>query len=476
MEHEFIDGQPLERAFFPLLNLSFTWSLKLPVPVSLTKLGYPRIFPRFHRRRMYRRDERADSLVQLYLSFFSLYRIILIGKKINKSTFESIVTPVADMDAVYQFVTEIKSSFADLIQRYIPDIRSIPLDQGMQWTPTWKALPSFSTMQSLFSRYGRSQWKRCRSSFPAQTFELAGFIWLVEFVNARGEQWNQGTLWALFRRFPFDPSNKRLSEVSLEFFEQRIGPFLPTWSPEVGPVVTGRLGQSIEGGGKRRIFAIGNYVNQRLLHPVHDWLSQVLKKIPQDGTYDQTAPLDLLVGHRHCFSFDLKSATDRWPLVFMFEMFQCLFGRAFASAVVNSALAMNLFQVPFVKGRGKAVSFVAGQPLGYHSSWPLFALTHHLLVWWCAEQVYPLQRFTNYAILGDDIVIADEQVARVYRDALSRLEVRISEQKSLISDTGCAEFAKRFRVKDLSVDLDPISARAVLSCHHPYGLYACAYK
>ncbi|KAL0307929.1 UNVERIFIED_CONTAM: putative mitochondrial protein [Sesamum calycinum] len=72
------------------------------------------------------------------------------------------------------------------------------------------------------------------------------------------------------------------------------------------------------------------------------------------------------------FSFDLKAATDRWPLVFIFELFQVLFDRSFASAVVNSALATNLFYIPFLIRKGKDVpsrwiSFVAGQPLGYRS-------------------------------------------------------------------------------------------------------------
>lgn len=44
----------------------------LPVPVSLTRSGYPRIIPSFHRRFILRKDDRATILVQLYLSFFSL--------------------------------------------------------------------------------------------------------------------------------------------------------------------------------------------------------------------------------------------------------------------------------------------------------------------------------------------------------------------------------------------------------------------
>lgn len=87
---------------------------------------------------------------------------------------------------------------------------------------------------------------------------------------------------------------------------------------------------------------------------------------------------------------------------------------------------------------------MAGQPLGYYGSWSLFSLTHHILVWWAAEQVYPYCRFTKYAILGDDVVIADKRVAGVYESCLQRLGVMISYQKYLISCTGAIEFAKRF--------------------------------
>ena len=81
-------------------------------------------------------------------------------------------------------------------------------------------------------------------------------------------------------------------------------------------------------------------------------------------------------------------------------------------------------------------------------------------------------RFSKYAVLGDDVVIADEQVAKVYEQALGSLGLSISYQKSLISHTGSAEFAKRFRVRDLSKDLSPISAQALLNSHHPYGTIA----
>lgn len=134
---------------------------------------------------------------------------------------------------------------------------------------------------------------------------------------------------------------------------------LPSYHELKKPSICGHLGQSVEGGGKRQVFAIGNYVNQRLLKPVHDWLMEVLARLPTDGTFNQEQPLDNLMGERHCFSFDLKFATDCWPLQIMFEVLQYLFDRSFASNVWL-ALALNIFEVPFVGRANSTVSFVCG--------------------------------------------------------------------------------------------------------------------
>ena len=72
----------------------------------------------------------------------------------------------------------------------------------------------------------------------------------------------------------------------------------------------------IEGAGKRCILAIGNYMKERLLRPVHDWAMKVLAFLPTDGTFNQEAPIDRLAALHpmDVWSYDLKSATDRWPL------------------------------------------------------------------------------------------------------------------------------------------------------------------
>lgn len=452
---------------------------QLSVPVALTGSGLPRIIPSFHRRAILRRDAKADVVIKFYLSVFSLNRIIPIAKKVNKSTFNSITTPVKDMDSVHQVASELKLCLVDLFNRYVPRVRTFPLNQGMTFEPTWKALPTTKIVHSVLYNRLKVPYetaKRIKSCFLSLPYELACWASLVEFTHARGEQWSQGTLWPHRTRFAFDKNNKIFSGTDLEWFERCTGPFLPTCKDLGIPSVTGRLSCTFPGAGKRRIFAIGNYVNQRLLRPVHDWIMLILRNLETDGTFNQHAPLHRLKGKLKCFSYDLSSATDRWPLLIMFETFQTLFDRSFASAVVNSCLATNIFQVPFVKRKHAAVCFVAGQPLGYYSSWALFSLTHHLIVWLSAERVYPGRRFTSYAVLGDDVLIADDRVAPIYASYVERLGVEISYLKSISSTSGCVEFAKKFLVNGMMEDLSPISCRALCNYFHPYGAFAIHNK
>ncbi|KAA0041212.1 RNA-dependent RNA polymerase, mitoviral [Cucumis melo var. makuwa] len=51
--------------------------------------------------------------------------------------------------------------------------------------------------------------------------------------------------------------------------------------------------------------------------------------------------------------------------------------------------------------------------------------------------------FQKYAARGDDVLIADAKVGSVYKSLLQRLGVAVSLAKSLISNSGCIEFAKK---------------------------------
>ncbi|GKV52605.1 hypothetical protein SLEP1_g59181 [Rubroshorea leprosula] len=453
-----------------------------PISVSLTGSGYPRIIPAFVRRTILLRNRRSELAVQLFLSFFTLFAIVEKGKVIKSSLFSSIKTPIADIDRVARWIGGAKPLFKELFLRYIPKIQSIPLEQGMRWIPSWKIVPTYTALNTLYGIFPeKAKYKGVKSPFLVQSMELSAFSFLVNFLNSRGEQWCQGILFEKRIRFPFDNSNSLFSGLDLESFEAKVGPYLPSWHPAMGPPMLGRLAQTVEGGGKRRLFAIGNWVNQRLLTPIHVWLASCLKQLPMDGTFNQLGPLTRLKGQQYGYCYDLTDATDRWPLVVMFTVMEVLFDRSFASAVVNSALATNRFFISFlptsdIKNENHWISFIAGQPLGYRASWPLFSLSHHLVVWWAAEQIYPGMLFDRYALLGDDIVISDPAVAQKYTEVLSVLGVSISQGKSLISHTGAAEFAKRFVIKQFSTDLSPVSMKALLGVHVLLSKYALAHR
>jgi len=61
------------------------------------------------------------------------------------------------------------------------------------------------------------------------------------------------------------------------------------------PTTLGRLSTIKEAAGKRRIIAITDWWTQTLLKPLHTGISNMLKLIPQDGTFDQWKPLETWV-------------------------------------------------------------------------------------------------------------------------------------------------------------------------------------
>jgi hypothetical protein len=78
------------------------------------------------------------------------------------------------------------------------------------------------------------------------------------------------------------------------------------------------------------------------------------------------------------------------------------------------------------------------------------ALCHHTIVQWSAIRAgFPVP-FTDYFVLGDDLVIMSNKVAAEYRRIISELGMEISETKSLVSKT-TIEFAKRLFISGKEV-------------------------
>lgn len=74
----------------------------------------------------------------------------------------------------------------------------------------------------------------------------------------------------------------------------------------------------------------------------------------------------------------------------------------------------------------------------------MLALTHHFLVQYSAWLAGKSRWFTEYMILGDDLLILDSGVAKCYLQVMNQLGVGVNLSKSLVSNKGYGEFAKKF--------------------------------
>jgi hypothetical protein len=219
----------------------------------------------------------------------------------------------------------------------------------------------------------------------------------------------------------------------------------------------------IEEPGKKRIVAMVDIWTQWALYPLHKALFKILGKVPEDGTFDQLKPVKALLdkakseGRTHFWSFDLSAATDRLPIGIQVLVLAGLTHLGFAHTWAE-ILTHRSYATPkeFATTTGKtAVRYAVGQPMGAYSSWGMLAWTHHALVQFSAWRVGHRAWFSWYAVLGDDVVICDKDVADEYVRVMDELGVKIGFHKSIISSNSSLEFAKRFFYK--GEEVSPLS-------------------
>jgi hypothetical protein len=250
----------------------------------------------------------------------------------------------------------------------------------------------------------------------------------------------------------FDLGRKAITQIQLQLRKGHYATSFPGFGRTQG---LGKLGFKVEPAGKIRVFAMVDCITQCVMKPVHDALFNILGTIPQDGTFDQLAPAKRLLAkkgpHGSYWSYDLSSATDRFPALLQHAVLALLLGPRLAGLWVR-LLTWRAFIVPIPpegtkvpkEGVASVVTYGAGQPMGALTSWAVFSLTHHILVQYAAFKAYgTLRWFEDYALLGDDIVLADSKVAQEYLALLQVIGVEVGLAKSLISSNGSFEFAKR---------------------------------
>lgn len=119
--------------------------------------------------------------------------------------------------------------------------------------------------------------------------------------------------------------------------------------------------------------------------------------------------------------------------------------------------------------------------MGALSSWAMLAITHHFIVHFCAWRSRVCgfnERFTEYAVLGDDIVIWNKPVADMYISTMKSLGVKVGLAKSVLSPKGKGlEFAKRTIID--GIDVSPVPYKQQQAAHSTVGAalqFAKAFK
>jgi hypothetical protein len=218
------------------------------------------------------------------------------------------------------------------------------------------------------------------------------------------------------------------------------------------PVYLGRLNIVLELKGKARVIGITDQWSQWLLKPLHDALSDILKEIPEDGTFNQLKPVKVLMecnkGSKTFNSLDLSNATDRLPVKLQSDILNCL--------GFPGDLWMQLLQRPYHYG-GIDFRYAVGQPMGAYSSFAMLALSNHILVLSSLEHYN--KGTGQYAVLGDDVAIHGNIVAEKYTKFLIALGVEVNPIKGFYGEL--VGFAKNW-FHTSGVNLTPIGGKVLM--------------
>jgi len=441
------------------------------VAVATGGSNLPRVIPSYARNFIRRGDR---STIRFWLTLLGMYRILLIEPKYK---FGTITDPGKLLTRAF-----LKEWCVFIRSRFVPQLEEHTGEKLLDIGTDVLGRPSVVPIMKSSADLPYVEWEKGEVG-PSTSFGC-------RFNSAR--RWTQGQWgWSLFRYLSVTPggtgTTKSLWTQMTEVAEAAPTARRMTMSSAVlerirkgikvhkadgetisvkelilrkrreysnGSNCNGRLSVKIEPAGKARVFAMVDYWTQVALKPLHEWIFSVLREIPQDGTFNQLKPvkrlLKIVKSDQKIYSFDLSAATDRLPVLIQGLLLLQFFGRHFAStwrALLcnrNYYLGSSTCKAAGLGSKGRNLRYAVGQPMGAFSSWAMLALTHHAMVQFAAYRAGGAKWFDRYAVLGDDIVIADDRVALEYRKFCELVGLSIGIAKSLEARGKTLEFAKKF--------------------------------
>jgi hypothetical protein len=253
-------------------------------------------------------------------------------------------------------------------------------------------------------------------------------------------------------------------------FEETWTGFAWTYDNSTDRPLSGRIGIIQEPGYKARVVANPYRVHQAAMLPLKDYLFSLLRKLLNDYVYNQEAGVqyvqNLLNEGKTLYSVDLANASDNLPLEFQVRLLSRLgVSQDWIDCFV--AISSGDWEMPsdwlppekdvrkylpkdnlpndgFYPYNGERyLRWYVGQPLGLGPSFASAFLLHHAIVVGC--HVF-LNKELQYAMVGDDLVLADLDVYNMYRWIMDAIGVQVSKEKTLVSDRA-GEFLSRIIFK-----------------------------
>jgi len=102
------------------------------------------------------------------------------------------------------------------------------------------------------------------------------------------------------------------------------------------------------------------------------------------------------------------------------------------------------------------ISYSVGTPMGAYSSWATTTLAHHFVMFQACNDCGIPWNTAPYVMLGDDVMIGCNELAKAYRIRIQNLGVEVSSEKTFSSEF-IGEFAKRLFYKFDEITPFPIS-------------------
>lgn len=199
----------------------------------------------------------------------------------------------------------------------------------------------------------------------------------------------------------------------------------------------------------RRPIAVPNRFFQMGMAPASLVLEKLLKKLPQDATYNQNR-FDKKITNRVCNpnlyvgSVDLSKATDNLPLSWGEYIWDTLI-RSHVSEFANQS--WDLFVAcsrANWNNDGILSRWTVGQPLGCLPSFKVLGITHNFYL----ESLAFANGYGHspYAILGDDVVIFTKKLRKKYIRDLKNRGIPLSLHKSF--EGNLTEFAGKTYIRN----------------------------